>query len=333
MRRRDHAPRAPRRRPSRRRLVRRRGLLHQPGFGVCAERPRRRTHRRRRDGPARRLHGAHASGFFLYGVALIYGYAGSMQLERISEATHNNVGNQSMLLIGMGMLAVGLFFKIGAAPFQAWTPDVYQGAPTAVTAFMAACTKVAAFGALLRLFYVGFGADRWAGSHVLGHRDPHHARRRARRHRADRHEAAARLLRDRAHRVPADRHARRPERHRVRRRPGHLAPGGAVLPGDVRPRDGGWLRDPHPRARRVRRGRIVRQVGRARQALPAGGGDIRVPAAVDGGHPADRRLRRQVGGVHCGPVGGRLAGRAGRDRREHHLGVLLRAGDPGDVLQ
>ncbi|MGZ5404559.1 MAG: NADH-quinone oxidoreductase subunit N, partial [Nocardioides sp.] len=58
-------------------------------------------------------------------------------------------------------LAVGLFFKVGAAPFQAWTPDVYQGAPTAVTAFMAAATKVAAFGAMLRLFYVAFGADRW----------------------------------------------------------------------------------------------------------------------------------------------------------------------------
>ena len=61
----------------------------------------------------------------------------------------------------MGMLAVGLLFKVGAVPFQAWTPDVYQGAPTAVTAFMAACTKIAAFGAMLRLFYVAFGAERW----------------------------------------------------------------------------------------------------------------------------------------------------------------------------
>jgi NADH-quinone oxidoreductase subunit N len=59
------------------------------------------------------------------------------------------------------MLAVGLLFKIGAVPFHSWTPDVYQGAPTAVTAFMAAGTKIAAFGALLRLFYVAFGSDRW----------------------------------------------------------------------------------------------------------------------------------------------------------------------------
>lgn len=107
------------------------------------------------------LLGAFSSGFFLYGVALIYGFAGSMQLDRIDEAVRNDVDNPALLYLGMGMLAVGLLFKVGAAPFQAWTPDVYQGAPTAVTAFMAACTKIAAFGALLRLFYVGFGADRW----------------------------------------------------------------------------------------------------------------------------------------------------------------------------
>ena len=76
------------------------------------------------------LLGAFSSGFFLYGVALVYGYAGSMQLGEINEAVRNGAGNESLLLIGMGMLAVGLLFKIGAAPFQAWTPDVYQGAPT-----------------------------------------------------------------------------------------------------------------------------------------------------------------------------------------------------------
>ena len=105
--------------------------------------------------------GAFSSGFFLYGAALVYGFAGSMQLAQISDAVRNDTDNQALLLVGMGMLAVGLLFKVGAAPFQAWTPDVYQGAPTAVTAFMAACTKIAAFGALLRLFYVAFGNDRW----------------------------------------------------------------------------------------------------------------------------------------------------------------------------
>jgi NADH-quinone oxidoreductase subunit N len=107
------------------------------------------------------LLGAFSSGFFLYGVALVYGYAGSMDFGAINEAVANN-GNHTMLALGMGMLAVGLLFKVGAAPFQAWVPDVYQGAPTAVTAFMAAATKVAAFGALLRLFYVAFGSARWA---------------------------------------------------------------------------------------------------------------------------------------------------------------------------
>ena len=58
------------------------------------------------------------------------------------------------------LLGVGLLFKVGAAPFHSWTPDVYQGAPTPVTAFMAACTKVAAFGALLRVFYVALRRDR-----------------------------------------------------------------------------------------------------------------------------------------------------------------------------
>jgi NADH-quinone oxidoreductase subunit N len=105
--------------------------------------------------------GAFSSGFFLYGIALTYGYAGSMNLGDIAEAISGRIGGDLLLLAGIGLLAVGLLFKVGAAPFHAWTPDVYQGAPTAVTAFMAACTKVAAFGALLRLFYVAFGAARW----------------------------------------------------------------------------------------------------------------------------------------------------------------------------
>jgi NADH-quinone oxidoreductase subunit N len=106
------------------------------------------------------LLGAFSSGFFVYGIALVYGYAGSMGFAEIAEAVAGQAGNEALLLGGIGMLAVGLLFKVGAAPFHAWTPDVYQGAPTAVTAFMAAATKVAAFGALLRLFYVAFGGDR-----------------------------------------------------------------------------------------------------------------------------------------------------------------------------
>ena len=119
------------------------------------------------------LLGAFSSGFFLYGVALVYGYAGSMDFAEINEAVATTPAARRCCSIGMGMLAVGLLFKVGAAPFQAWTPDVYQGAPTAVTAFMAAGTKVAAFGALLRLFYVAFGADRWTWQPMMWvDRDP-----------------------------------------------------------------------------------------------------------------------------------------------------------------
>jgi NADH-quinone oxidoreductase subunit N len=107
------------------------------------------------------LLGAFSSAFFLYGVAMLYGYAGSVRLSKISAAVSGSTGNDSLLLIGMALVAVGLLFKVGAVPFHAWTPDVYQGAPTAVTAFMAAATKVAAFGALLRVFYVGLGGAQW----------------------------------------------------------------------------------------------------------------------------------------------------------------------------
>jgi NADH-quinone oxidoreductase subunit N len=113
------------------------------------------------------LLGAFSSGFFVYGIALVYGFAGSMQFSEINEAVRNDVDNQTLLLIGLGMMAVGLLFKVGAAPFHSWTPDVYQGAPTAVTAFMAAGTKIAAFGAILRLFYVAFGSERWTWQPML----------------------------------------------------------------------------------------------------------------------------------------------------------------------
>jgi NADH-quinone oxidoreductase subunit N len=103
------------------------------------------------------LLGAFSSGFFLYGVAMVYGFAGATDLASISAAISGRSDGTPLLLAGIGLLAVGMLFKVSAAPFHAWTPDVYQGAPTAITAFMAAGTKVAAFGAMLRLFYVGFG--------------------------------------------------------------------------------------------------------------------------------------------------------------------------------
>jgi NADH-quinone oxidoreductase subunit N len=106
------------------------------------------------------LLGAFSSAFFLFGSALVYGFAGSLLLSDIDAALGARVGQEGLLLAGVGLIAVGLMFKVGAAPFHAWTPDVYQGAPTPVTGFMAACTKVAAFGAMARIFYVAFGGMR-----------------------------------------------------------------------------------------------------------------------------------------------------------------------------
>jgi NADH-quinone oxidoreductase subunit N len=107
------------------------------------------------------LLGAFSSAFFLYGLALLYGFSGTVRLGGIFEATQTAGANDALLLLGLALLSVGLLFKVGAAPFHSWTPDVYQGSPTPVTALMAAGTKVAAFGAVLRVFYVAFETMRW----------------------------------------------------------------------------------------------------------------------------------------------------------------------------
>jgi len=114
------------------------------------------------------LLGAFSSGFFLYGLSLVYGYAGTMDLAGIGEVVHHGGANHALLVVGMGLMAIGLLFKVGAVPFHSWTPDVYQGAPTAVTAWMSAATKLASCGALLRLFAVAFGHDRLTWQPVLG---------------------------------------------------------------------------------------------------------------------------------------------------------------------
>ncbi|QII06529.1 NADH-quinone oxidoreductase subunit NuoN [Rhodococcoides fascians A25f] len=98
------------------------------------------------------LLGAFSSAFFLFGVAFLYGYAGTVGLDGIADAIAADGQGRSLALIGTALLAVGLLFKVGAVPFHSWIPDVYQGAPTPVTALMATVTKVAAFGAILRIF-------------------------------------------------------------------------------------------------------------------------------------------------------------------------------------
>ena len=105
------------------------------------------------------LLGAFSSAFFLFGISFLYGYSASVTFAGLHEAVIGGSGNDVFLLLGIAFLSVGLLFKVGAVPFHAWSPDVYQGAPTPVTAFMAAATKVAAFGAMLRIFYTAFAED------------------------------------------------------------------------------------------------------------------------------------------------------------------------------
>lgn len=101
------------------------------------------------------LLGAFAGGFVLYGTALVYGATGTTSLSGIVAAVSG--GTSGLLLtIGAALILVGLGFKVAAVPFHMWTPDVYQGAPTAVTAFMAAGAKIAGFAALLRVFALAF---------------------------------------------------------------------------------------------------------------------------------------------------------------------------------
>lgn len=107
------------------------------------------------------LLGAFSSAFFLYGTALLYGYTGSVRLSDISAQISKDAGSETLLLAGVALLSVGLLFKLGGVPFHMWKPDVYQGAPTPITALMASCTVVAAFGGILRVYYVGFETMKW----------------------------------------------------------------------------------------------------------------------------------------------------------------------------
>jgi NADH-quinone oxidoreductase subunit N len=103
------------------------------------------------------LLGAFAAAFFLYGIALVYGTAGSTNLAAIARvATSRN----PLLLVGIGLLIVGLGFKAAVAPFHMWTPDVYEGAPTPVTAYMSVAAKAAAFAAMLRVFLSAFANEQ-----------------------------------------------------------------------------------------------------------------------------------------------------------------------------
>ncbi|MBS0169163.1 MAG: NADH-quinone oxidoreductase subunit N [Nitrospira sp.] len=101
--------------------------------------------------------GAFSSGILLYGISLLFGLAGSTRLSVISETITMHGTSNPILSLALVMLAVGFGFKLAVVPFHMWTPDVYQGAPTSVTAFMAVASKAASFGAFLRVFVEGLG--------------------------------------------------------------------------------------------------------------------------------------------------------------------------------
>ena len=104
------------------------------------------------------LLGAFSSGFFVYGTALVYGATGSTALPKIFAAVQSGSQSPVLLLAGAGLILVGLGFKVAVVPFHMWTPDVYHGAPSSVTAFMAVGAKTAGFAALLRVFVLAFPA-------------------------------------------------------------------------------------------------------------------------------------------------------------------------------
>jgi NADH-quinone oxidoreductase subunit N len=110
------------------------------------------------------LLGAFASAFLLYGIALIYGATGATNLGVIGARLSLSEGRSVLLLAGIALLLVGFAFKVGAVPFHMWVPDVYDGAPTPVTAFMATGVKAAAFAALFRVLTEAFAAaGAWRG--------------------------------------------------------------------------------------------------------------------------------------------------------------------------
>ncbi len=112
------------------------------------------------------LMGAFATGFLLFGIAMIFGDLGSVALRDIAAAATGGIAGRPIFALGVVLFLIGMAFKIAAVPFHLWAPDVYEGAPTPVTGFMAVAVKAAAFVALLRVVVVGFGADK-AGETVV----------------------------------------------------------------------------------------------------------------------------------------------------------------------
>jgi NADH-quinone oxidoreductase subunit N len=114
------------------------------------------------------LLGAFSSAFLLYGIAMAYGATGTTSLGGMADALSGETGSLTLALTASALLLVGFAFKVAAVPFHMWTPDVYQGAPSPVTGFMAAGTKVAGFAALVRVSSIALGPLAWELTLAVG---------------------------------------------------------------------------------------------------------------------------------------------------------------------
>jgi NADH-quinone oxidoreductase subunit N len=158
--------------------------------------------------------GALASGMLLYGMSMLYGATGTLEITRLAEIILGGEGKDLVLIFALVFIVAGLGFKLGAVPFHMWVPDVYHGAPTAVTLFIGSAPKLAAFAFIMRLLVQGLGAEQllveWRQMLIVmavdGDRQHHGDR-------ANQSEADARLFHDFAHGIPAARHpVGRPQR-------------------------------------------------------------------------------------------------------------------------
>jgi NADH-quinone oxidoreductase subunit N len=113
--------------------------------------------------------GALASGFLLYGMSMVYGATGTLDITRVTEVIRSGAINHSVLVVGLVFIVAGISFKLTAAPFHMWAPDVYEGAPTAVALFIGSAPKFAAFGFVMRLLVEGLGAmvADWQGMLII----------------------------------------------------------------------------------------------------------------------------------------------------------------------
>ena len=107
--------------------------------------------------------GALASGLLLYGISMIYGATGTLEISSVAQAIYHQAGNRTVLMFGLVFVVAGLAFKLGVVPFHMWIPDVYQGAPAAITLFIASAPKLAAFAMAMRLLVNGLFelAEQW----------------------------------------------------------------------------------------------------------------------------------------------------------------------------